>query len=125
MTIKLKDVFGFVDQENKTYGLGYSLTLKRNHRKITFFTTTAGADAAKKGIKNIGWYIPHYTPSLENQSIVMDRLLDKDTRELHFIERCVYRENVNTNSDWTLEMGNSGKSTPTFVTVGYQGRNKN
>ena len=29
--IKLKDLFGFADQENITYGLGYTLTLKRNN----------------------------------------------------------------------------------------------
>ena len=28
--IKLKDLFGFADQEKVTYGLGYTLTLKRN-----------------------------------------------------------------------------------------------
>ena len=28
--IKLKDLFGFADQEKITYGLGYTLTLKRN-----------------------------------------------------------------------------------------------
>ena len=28
--IKLKDLFGFADQEKITYGMGYSLTLKHN-----------------------------------------------------------------------------------------------
>ena len=28
--IKLKDLFGFADQEKITYGLGYTLTLKRH-----------------------------------------------------------------------------------------------
>ena len=31
--IKLKDLFGFADQEKITFGLGYTLTLKRNTNK--------------------------------------------------------------------------------------------
>ena len=33
VTIKLKDKFGFGDQEKKPYGLGYTLTLKRNKKQ--------------------------------------------------------------------------------------------
>ena len=29
-------------------------------------------------IKDISWYIPHYVPSLENQQLVKDQLLNKD-----------------------------------------------
>ena len=122
--IKLKDLFGFADQEKITYGLGYSLTLKRNNNNDSIIRDN-GVDAAKINIKDISWYIPHYTPSMENQQLVMDQILDKDPTEIFFTERTVFRKDLNTNNNWTFELGNSGESTPTFVIVGFQARNKN
>ena len=121
--IKLKDLFGFADQEKITYGLGYSLTLKRNNYNNPIIRDN-GVDAAKIVIKDIGWYISHYVPSLENQQLVMDQILDKDPTEILYTERVDFRKDVNTNNNWTFELGNSGESTPTFVTVGFQARNK-
>ena len=121
--IKLTDIFGFADQEKITYGLGYSLTLKRNNNNDPIIRDN-GVDAAKINIKDISWYIPHYIPSMENQQLVMDQILDKDPTELFYIERVVFRKDVNTNNNWTFELGNSGESTPTFIIVGFQARNK-
>ena len=121
--IKLKDLFGFADQEKITYGLGYSLTLKRNNINDPIIRDN-GVDAAKIDIKDISWYIPHCTPSMENQQLVMDQILDKDPTEIFYTERTVFRKDVNTNNNWTFELGNSGESTPTYVVVGCQARNK-
>ena len=121
--IKLKDLFGFADQEKITYGLGYSLTLKRNNNNDPIIRDN-GVDAAKINIKDISWHIPHYTPSMENRQLVMDQILDKDPTELYYIERVVFRKDVNTNNNWTFELSNSGESTPTFVIVAFQARNK-
>ena len=122
--IKLKDLFGFADQEKITYGLGYTLTLKRNNNNDAILRSV-GVDAAKVVIKDIGWYIPHYVPSLENQQFVMDQILNKDPTELSYTERIIFRKDVNTNSNWTFEIGNSNnESCPTFVIVGFQARNK-
>ena len=121
--IKLKDLFGFADQEKITYGLGYTLTLKRNTNNDAIVRATA-VSAAKIDIKDISWYIPHYVPSLENQQLVMNQSLNKDPFELFYTERTVFRKDVNTNNNWTFELGNSGTSTPIFVIVGFQARNK-
>ena len=125
--IKLKDLFGFVDQEKITYGLGYTLTLKRNTNNDAILRSV-GVDAAKVVIKDIGWYIPHYVPSIENQQLVMDQILNKDPTELSYTERIIFRKDVNTNSSWTFELGNAGGSSgiesPTFMIVGFQARNK-
>ena len=98
--IKLKDcldLFGFADQEKITYGLGYSLTLKHNNNNDPIIRDN-GVDAAKINIKDISWYIPHYTPSMENQQLVMDQILDKDPTETFYTERTVFRKDVNTNN---------------------------
>ena len=52
--IKLKDLFGFADQEKVTYGLGYTLTLKRNSSNDVIIRG-AGADVAKVDVKGISW----------------------------------------------------------------------
>ena len=106
MRIKLKDLFGFADQEKITYGLGYTLTLKRNSSNDVVFRTN-GVDAAKVVVKDISWYIPHYVPSLENQQLVLNQILNKDPTELYYTERTVFRNDVNTNNNWTFELGNS------------------
>ena len=125
--IKLKDLFGFADQEKITYGLGYTLTLKRNTNNDAILRNV-GVDAAKVVIKDIGWYIPHYVPSIENQQLVMDQILNKDPTELSYTQRITVRKDVNTNSNWTFELGiaggSSGIESPTFVIVGFQARNK-
>ena len=81
-------------------------------------------DNAKVVVKDISWYIPHYVPILENQQLVLDQILNKDPTELYYTERTVFRKDVNTNNNWTFELGNSGESTPTFVIVEFQARNK-
>ena len=128
--IKLKDLFGFADQENITYRLGYTLTLKRNSSNDVI-KRGAGVDAAKVVVKDINWYIPHYVLSLENQQLVLYQILIKDPTELRYTERTVFRKDVNTNNNWTFELGTSGMSTPTLldccdfvVVVGIQARNK-
>ena len=89
VNIKLIDLFGFADQEKVTYGLGYTLTSKRKNNNDLIIRDN-GTDAAKIVIKDIGWHIPHYTPSLENQQIMMDQVLNKDPTELYYMERVVF-----------------------------------
>ena len=50
--IKLMDIFGFADQEKITYGLGYTLNLKRNNNKDVNIRANA-VDAAKINKKDI------------------------------------------------------------------------
>ena len=52
--IRLSDIFGFADQEKITYGLGYTLTLKRNNNNDPIIRDN-GVDAAKINIKDISW----------------------------------------------------------------------
>ena len=100
-----------------------SLTSKRKNNNDPIIRDI-GVDAAKIVIEDIGWYIPHCTLSLENQLIMMDQILNKDPTELYYMERIVFRKDVNSNKNWTFDLGNSGESTPTFVKVEFQTRNK-
>ena len=53
MRLELADVFGYADREKKTYGLGYTLTLKRNNINDPIISDNAIA-VAKLEIKDIG-----------------------------------------------------------------------
>ena len=84
--------------------MGYTLTLKRNNNNNDPIIRGNGVDAAKSVTKDIGWHIPHYTLSLENQQTMKDQLLNKDPTELFYIERVVFGKDVNTNNNWTFDL---------------------
>ena len=71
----------------------YNLTLKRDNNNDPI-VRTAGVDVAKIDLKDIGWYIPHYTPSMENQHLVMKQILDKKPTDqaYHEIENVMHTE---------------------------------
>ena len=69
--IYLKDVFGFAEyQEKGTYGLGYKLTLTRNTDNAILNKANA-INLGKIKINALEWYVPHYTPSMQQQSIFL------------------------------------------------------
>ena len=75
----LKDVFGFAEcQEKATYGLGYKLTLTRN--KDDAVIDKAGIADGRIRIDHIHWYVPHYTPSIQQQSILSNQILKNANR---------------------------------------------
>ena len=71
----LKDVFGFAEhQEKGTYAFGYELTLTRNTDNAVLNKANA-TNNAKIKINSIEWYVPHYTPSMQQQSILSKQIL--------------------------------------------------
>ena len=65
LTIYLRDVFGFANhQEVATYGLGYKLVMKRDSDNAVIKKDNAVNNAKIKN-NSLGWYVPHYTSSLE------------------------------------------------------------
>ena len=78
--IYLKDVFGFAEyQEKATYGHGYKLILTRNTDNAVLKKANA-TNKAKIKINAIEWYVPHYTPSMQQQSILSKQII---TKHLH------------------------------------------
>ena len=67
--IYLKDVFGFAEYQDKgTFGLGYKLILTRNSDNAVLNKGNA-INNGKSKINAIEWYVPHYTPSMQQESI--------------------------------------------------------
>ena len=58
-------------QEKCAYGLGCKITLKRyNNIDVLNKATAPAVVDAKIVISGIGWYVTHYTPSIEQEAII-------------------------------------------------------
>ena len=119
--IYLKDVFGFAEyQEKGTCGLGYKLTLTRNSDNAVLNKANA-INNGKIKINALEWYIPHYTPSMQQQAILSKQILNKTPTQIQYPERSVFMKEVNTQNFWTFELGTQeGINIPTWVFVAFQ-----
>ena len=72
-------------------------------------------------INAIEWYVPHYTPSAEQQSILSKQILNKTPTQIQYPERFVFMKEVNTQNFWTFELGTQESiNIPTWVFVAFQ-----
>ena len=119
--IYLKDVFGFAEyQEKGTFGLGYNLALTRNTDNAVLNKANA-INNGKIRINAIEWYVPHYTPSMQQQSILSKQILNKTPTQFQYPERSVCMKEVNTQNFWTFELGTQeGINISTWIFVGFQ-----
>ena len=110
--IYLKDAFGFaVHQDNCTYGLSYKLTLRRNsdnHMLGHLAGANAAANLASAGraiIDDINLYVPHYTPRISNQKLMLGHIVSKAATELTYIRTSSFMKDVITENNWNSELG--------------------
>ena len=119
--IYLKGVFGFAEhQEKTTYGLGDKLTLTRNNDSAVLNKDNATV-LGKVKINAIEWYIPQYTASMSQQTVLSNQIVNKIPTELQYIERSVYMKEVNTQNLWIFEIGTQeGINVPIWIIIGIQ-----
>ena len=85
--IYLKHVFGFAQEQGKgTYGLGFKLTLTKNTDNAVLNKGGAINNSRIK-INAIEWYIPHSTPSIQQQIMISKQFLNKTPTQLQYPER--------------------------------------
>ena len=121
----LKDVFGYAEhQEKATYGLGYKLTLTRNKDDAVIDKAGGIADARIR-IDHIHWYVPHYTPSIQQQSTLSKQILSKTPTEFIYVERSVFMKEVNNQNLWNFELGShENMNVPIWIFIGFQQRDR-
>ena len=121
LKIMLKDVFGFAEhQEKATYGLGYKLTLTRNKDDAVIDKANAIADARIR-IDHIHWYVPHFNPSIQQQSTLSKQILSKIPTELRY----VFMKEVNNQNLWIFELGShENMNVPIWIIIGFQQRDR-
>ena len=119
--IYLKDVFGFAEhQEKGTYGLGYKLTLTRNTDNAVLNKDNIVVNGRVK-INSLNWYVPHYSPNLEEYNKLMNQIKKNTPTLLHYPERSVFMKEVNTQNLWTFELGTQeGINVPIWIFVAFQ-----
>ena len=117
----LKDIFGYAEYQQKaTYGLVYNITLTRNNDNVVLNKGNA-INIGKIKINAIEWYVPHYTPSIQQQSILSKQVLNKTPTQIQYPERSVFMKEVNTQNFRTFELGTQeGINIPTWIVVGFQ-----
>ena len=123
--IHLKDFFGYAEcQEKGTYGLGYKLTLTRNTDNAVL-NKAAATNNAKVKINSLDWYVPHYSPNLEEYNKIMNQIKKNSPTLLHYPERSVFMKEVNTQNFWTFELGTQeGVNVPIWMFVAFQQNNR-
>ena len=103
-----------------TYGLGYKLALTRNKDDSVIDKAGANAEARTK-IDHIHWYVPHYTPSIQQQSNLSKQILSKTPTELRYVERSVFMKQVNIQNVWNFELGSQeNMNIPIWIIIGFQ-----
>ena len=119
--IYLKDIFGFAEYQDKgTYRLGYKLTLTRNTNNAVLNKDNA-INLGRIKINGIEWYVPHYTPSMQQQNILSKQIINKTPTEIKYPERSVSMKEVNTQNFWTFELRTQkGINIPTWIFVAFQ-----
>ena len=119
--IYLKDIFGYAEnQEKSTYGLGYKLTLTRNTDNAVLNKDNAVANGRVK-INSLDWYVPHYSPNLEEYNKLMNQIKKNIPTQLNYIERSVFMKEVNSQNLWTFELGTQeGINVLIWIFVAFQ-----
>ena len=119
--IYLKGIFGFTEhQEKGTYGLGYKLTLIKNTDNAVLNNDNAVGNGRIK-INSLDWYVPNYSPNLEEYNKLMNQIKKNTPTLLHYPERSVFMKEVNTQNLWTFELGTREViDVPIWIFVAFQ-----
>ena len=78
-------------------------------------------NSAKIKINAIEWYLPHYTPSLEELNRLMNQITKTTPTHLHYPEKSVFMKEVNTQNFWTFGLDTQeGINVPKWIYVVFQ-----
>ena len=80
---------------------------------------------AKIKINALEWYVPHYTPNLEEYGELMTQIKNNTPTPLYYPERSVFLKEVNTQNFWTFELGTQeGVNVPIWIYVVFQQKDR-
>ena len=116
-----KDIFGSAEHQLKAMlGLGYRLVLPRNTDNVVLNKEKAINSAKIKSI-SFDLYMPHYTPSPEQQTILSEQIVNKTPTELQFTEGSGFMKQANTQKLRTIEIiTQEGIKVPLWIIVRCQ-----
>ena len=80
---------------------------------------------AKIKINALEWFVPHYTPSLDEYTKLQTQIKIKTATNLHYPERSVFLKEAITQKFWSFEMGTlEGINVPIWIYVVFQQMNR-
>ena len=129
MMIKIKDLFGFVnDLEKILYGIGFKLKLKRNSNDRAFFRVDARAGAVANDcnieIRDIACCVPCIVPSNDQRIIIQKGLNNKNNIDFSFYERKTFYKNIPDATNFLFDIGvESGFEIPQYTIVSFENHN--
>ena len=72
-------------------------------------------------INSLDWYVPHYSPNLEEYNKLMNQIKKNSPTLVHYPERSVFMKEVNTQNLWTFELGTQESiNVPIWIFVAFQ-----
>ena len=131
MMIKMRDLFGFVnDLEKNIYCLGLKLILRRNNNDKALFRVNASADTVGNDgnidIRDISWCVPSIDLSNDNRTFVQKGLSKKNNVDFCYYERKTFYKNVPIATNFLFDLGmESGVERPQYIIVGFENNNVN
>ena len=51
-------------------------------------------------MQDLSWYIPHYTPNIPNQKIMLGHIVSEAPNEISYKKRSSYVKNVTAENNW-------------------------
>ena len=82
-----------------------------------------GIADARTEIDYILWYVPHYTPSIQQQGASSKQISIKTPPELCYIERFGFMKEVNIQNLWNFQLGSQeSMNVPKWMIIGFQQR---
>ena len=92
----MRKTFGSAEHyETASYGLGYKLTLTRIPDNAVLNQDNA-TNNVKIKYNALEWYVPLYTPNLEEYKELLNQSKNKTPTQLHYPEKSVFMKEVNT-----------------------------
>ena len=69
-------------------------------------------------MEDLRWYVPHCTPNIPTQKIMLGHIVSKTAKEVSYIERSSYKKEKITENIWTFDLGvGDGVDIPIYVIV--------
>ena len=94
--------------------------MTRNTDNAVLNKATATNDAKVK-INGLHWYVPHYSPDLEEYNKLLSQITKISQTLLLYPERSVFMKEINAQNLWTFELGTQeGINVPIWIFVAFQ-----
>ena len=109
-----------LNTKKATYGLSYKLA---RNKDVSVIDKAAGVADARNKIDYVHWYVPQYTPSIQQQGILSRQIISKTPTELRYVERSLFMKEVNNQNLWNFELGSQeNMNVPIWIIIGFQQR---